>query len=165
MGLRLPETLKENELQEVLKATRKPEHRLAFALGFYQAMRVSEVVSLKPKDIDLGGRLIHIRQSKGAKDRVIPIAPEVLKGLKYLPIGCGIRALQIAFKRQSLAVLGRDFHFHSLRHSGATHYLNEKHWSTRQVQVFLGHSRIATTEIYTHVNPQDLSRLMWENSQ
>lgn len=161
---KLPDTIKESEFQEILKATDKAHHKLAFALGFYQAMRVSEVVKLKPEDLDMGGRLIHIRQSKGAKDRIIPIAPEVLKGLKHLPVGCGIRALQIAFKQRCLAVLGKDLHFHCLRHSGATHYLNVKKWNTRQVQAFLGHSRIATTEIYTHVRPDDLSRVMWNES-
>lgn len=161
MSRKIPETIKEAELKQILEATKKPHHKLAFALGFYEAMRVGEVVNLQPEHVDKPSKLIQIKQSKGSKDRNIPIAPEVERGLKHLPIKCGIRALQIAFKKKAKAVLGKDLHFHTLRHSGATHYLNVKKWDTRQVQVFLGHSRINTTEIYTHVNPQDLIDLMW----
>jgi integrase/recombinase XerD len=162
MALKIPDTINEGELNKIINATKKPHHKLAFALGFYQAMRVSEIINLTPDDIDKGSKLIHIRQAKGSKDRMIPISPEVERGLKHLPVKCGIRALQIAFKLKAKSVLGKDLHFHTLRHSGAAHYLNIKKRSTRQVQVFLGHSRITTTEIYTHVRPQDLVKLMWD---
>lgn len=161
MGLKIPETISEDELKKILEGTKKPQHKLAFALGFYQAMRVSEVVKLQPEDVDKGSHLIHIKQAKGGKDRIIPIAPEVLKGLKFLPVKCGVRALEIAVKKKAAVAIQKNIHFHTLRHSGATHYLNVKRWSTRQVQVFLGHSKITTTEIYTHVTPQDLLDLMW----
>ncbi len=59
----------------------------------------------------------------------------------------------------------KDLHFHSLRHSGITHYLTKKKWSSLEVQRLAGHSKIATTLIYTHINPQDLVNRMWESSQ
>ena len=125
-------------------------------------MRISEIVKLKPENIDFGQKLIRIKQGKGGTDRNIPIAPEVLRGLKHLPIRCGVRALQVIFKKYvKLAGIDKDLHFHCLRHSGASHYLNKKKWDLRSVQVFLGHSRIDTTTIYTHVNPQDLVNKMW----
>lgn len=158
---KIPETITEEEFIKIMKATRKPHHKLAFALGFYACMRVSEVVNLKPENIDRGQQLIRIKQAKGNKDRNIPIPPQVSRKLSYLPIKCSVRALQIAIKHYSNEVLDKDIHFHTLRHSGATHYLNKKKWSTRQVQKLLGHSKIQTTEIYTHVNPQDLIDLMW----
>jgi len=159
----LPETLDEVEMLKLLKVTTNPRHKLAFALGFYQAMRVSEIVNLKPENVDRSMKLLRIKQAKGGKDRNIPISPNVIRGLKHLPMKCGVRALQIAFKKAvRKAGISKDLHFHCLRHSGATHYLNKKKWDLRQVQVFLGHSRIATTEIYTHVNPTDLVGLMWE---
>ena len=159
---KIPETLNEEELKRILDVVKNPKHKLAFALGFYEGLRVSEVVNLLPEHIDRGRKLIMIKQGKGNKDRNIPIAREVVAGLKYLPVGVGVRALQISFKRYCELVLKRDMHFHCLRHSSATHYMNKKGWSTRQVQTFLGHSRITTTEIYTHVNPQDLIDLMWD---
>lgn len=162
MVFRIPETITEDEMVRLLKGVRKSHHRLAFALGFYECMRVGEVVRLLPADFDKQTKLLHIKQSKGAKDRMIPVAPEVLRGLKYLPVGCGIRALQIAFKGYSLKVLGKDLHFHCLRHSGITHYVVVKKWSTLEVQRLAGHSKISTTQIYTHVRPDDLVNRMWE---
>ena len=103
-----------------------------------------------------------IKNAKGGKDRHIPIAREVYSGLKYLPIKIGVRALEIAFKNKGLKVLNKNLHFHTLRHSGATHYLNKKKWNIRMVQQFLGHSRLDTTMIYTHVQPIELVEKMWE---
>ena len=161
MARKLPETITEEEFLKLLKAVKKKHHKLAFILGFYGCMRVSEIVNLKPEDVDRGQRLIRIKQAKGKKDRNIPIPPQAVRGLSLLPIKCGVRALEIAFKNYSRKVLKKDLHFHTLRHSGATYYLNKKGWSTRQVQQLLGHSKIQTTEIYTHVTPQDLIDKMW----
>lgn len=160
--LKIPETITEEELIKILKIVKDNKRKLAFMLGFYQGMRVSEVVKLQPENIDYNRRLVMIKQAKGSKDRNIPIAPEVLKGLKYLPIDVGVRALEISFKKYCNKVLNKNLHFHSLRHSGATHYLNVKKWNLRQVQVFLGHARVSTTEIYTHVNPEELIDVMWK---
>ena len=160
--IRLPDTVTEQELKDLLSKTKKVHHRLAFALGFYECLRVSEVVKLTMEDVDKNTKLLHIRQGKGNKDRNIPIAPEVMRGLKHLPVGCGVRALQIKFKELSKEVLGKDLHFHCLRHSGITHYLVKKKWSSLEVQRMAGHSRITTTQIYAHVRPDDLVNRMWE---
>lgn len=160
--LKLPEIITEDELKLLIKHTAKSHHKLAFALGFYECMRVSEVVKILPENVNKELRLLHIKQAKGSKDRMIPIAPEILKALKFLPIGCGARALQIAFKIKAKAILNKDLHFHSLRHSGCTHYLTVKHWSTREVQRMAGHSKVSTTEIYLHVSPQNLVDRMWD---
>lgn len=164
MAKKLPETISEEELNAILKVSKKNNHKIAFALGFYQAMRISEIVNLNQENIDYGQRLLRIKQAKGSKDRNIPISPMVINGLrKNIPITCGIRALEIAFKKAiKRAGIDKDLHFHSLRHSGASYYLNKKGWNLRDVQVFLGHSRIDTTLIYTHVTPQDLINKMWE---
>jgi integrase len=160
-GIKLPEVITEEELIKILDSTKKKHHKLAFALGFYECMRVSEVVKLLPENIDKQLKLIHIKEGKGNKDANIPIAPEVIKGLKHLPINCGVRALQIAFKRKCKEVLNRDYHFHTLRHSGITHYLVKKKWSSLEVQRLARHSKISTTQIYTHINPEDLVNRMW----
>lgn len=163
---KIPETISEEELVKLVAACKKAHHKLAFALGFYEALRVSEVVKLLPENVDYGQKILRIKQAKGDKDRNIPIMPQVIKGLKHLPVGCGIRALEIALKKQAKEVLGRDIHFHTLRHSGASWLLNVgcprgQRWDLRSVQVFLGHSLISTTQIYTHVSPEDLVNRVW----
>lgn len=161
-GIKLPEVITEEELIKILEATNKQHHKIAFALGFYECMRISEVVKLHTEDIDKNLKLIWIKQGKGSKDRKIPIAPEIMKGLKHIPIKCGVRALEIKFKQLSKEVLNKDLHFHTLRHSGITHYLVKKRWSSLEVQRLAGHSKITTTEIYSHINPEDLVNRMWE---
>ena len=166
---KLPEVITEEQLQAIVNSTKNNKHKLAFMLGFYECMRVSEVAKLKPENVNREMKLLNIKQAKGSKDRNIPIAPEVLRGLKYLPVGSekakdfGIRALQIAFKKKVNEVLKRDdIHFHTLRHSGITHYLTKKKWSSLEVQRIAGHSKVSITEIYAHINPQNLVDRMWE---
>ena len=158
---KIPETINEDDVISILNTIKRPKDKLAIALGFYQAMRVSEVVKLLPEDVDYGQKIIRIKDAKGSRDRNIPIAPQVIRGLKNLPIKVKVRALQTMFKKAAQKSLGRNLHFHTLRHSGATHYLNDKGWDSRQVQVFLGHSSLQTTQIYIHVRPQDLVDKMW----
>jgi len=163
MKLKIPETITKEEFDKMAFSVKDKQRRLAFMLGFYQAMRVSEVVRLNPSDINKETKMIHIKQAKGSRDRIIPIAPEVFRGLKYLPIEVGIRALQVSLKKYAKETIKKDIHFHTLRHSGATYYLNKKKWDLRSIQRFLGHSKIETTTIYTHVSPDDLRDRMWEN--
>jgi len=161
---KIPEVITELEFIKLLRGVKKPHHKIAFVLGFYGAMRISEIVNLQQENIDRGQRIIRIKQAKGNKDRNIPIPPQAVRGLSHVPIKCGVRALEIAFKNYGKKKLGKDLHFHQLRHSGATHYLNKKKWSTRQVQILLGHSKIQTTEIYTHVTPDVLIEKMWDEN-
>ena len=162
---KIPETITEEEMIKILRATKLKHHRIAFILGFYGAMRISEIVKLTQENIDRGQRIIRIKEAKGKKDRNIPIPPQAVKGLSHIPIKCGVRALEIAIKNKAKKVIDKDIHFHTLRHSGATYWLNKKKWSTRQVQQLLGHSKITTTEIYTHVTPQVLIDKMWEEGE
>ena len=165
----IPTTISEEELIKIVTSKGiKKHHKLAFLLGFYQCLRVSEVVKLERDNIDIKEHVIHIKQAKGKKDRDINIIKPLkmnpltmVYALNKLPVGIGVRALEIAFKSWGKRVLNKDIHFHTLRHSGATWLLNKKRWDIRQVQKFLGHSKIQTTEIYTHVNASDLVNLEW----
>ena len=166
MPRKLPETLTEEEFIEVIKKTNQQHHKLAFSLAFYEGMRISECLNLNKDNIDFNQRLIRIKEGKGKKDRNIPILPEFYSSLKksmeLLPIKCGERSLQIAFKKALLrAGISRNLHFHNLRHSCATWLLNKKRWDVRHVQQYLGHSRLDTTQIYTIVSPQTLLDLAW----
>lgn len=166
---KIPETISEEELIKIVTTKGiKKNHKTAFILSFYETLRVSEIVKLTPENIDKGKHLIHIIQAKGKKDRDIAIVKPLLlktktifQALDRIPVGCGIRSLQKSFKKYAMKVLGRDLHFHCLRHSGATWLLNKKKWDIRQVQRQLGHSKLATTEIYTHVGSKDLVELEW----
>ena len=212
MSRKIPDTITEEEFMTLLKATRMKHHKLAYLLGFYQGLRISEVVGLKKPislcckagvlkvkekgknmiykcsqcqqeitlkdmrrhlteyqiqpltmdDIDLKTNLMMLKGAKGDKDRHIPIANEVRKYLtsRNLPIKCGCRSLEIAFKLVGKKSLNKDLHFHCLRHSSGTFYHNVRKWPIRFVQQFLGHADISTTQIYTHVNPQDLQKIM-----
>lgn len=177
MAEKLFEIITEDDLIKILSVTKNRRHKLAFALGFYECLRVSEVACLLPEHVNKELKLLLIKGSdvtkgmKGAKrgkDRNIPIAPELISGLKYLPVGSlkakdrGVRALQIAFKAKAKKALGKNLHFHILRHSGITHYLTKKKWNSLEVQRMAGHSKVSITEIYTHINPQNLVDRMWE---
>lgn len=162
MARKLPTVMSLEEFNQLLKVTKEKHHRLSFKLGFLCGLRVSEIVNLQPNDVDRGRRMLFIRQGKGNKDRYVPYPSPLNRDLNKLPIPCGIRALQIAFKR-SLARSGitKDLHFHHLRHSAATYYL-DRGMDVTYVQQLLGHSRIDTTMIYTHVSPESVQNKMEE---
>lgn len=155
---KLPSTISEEELIKILKITDSNKHKAAFTLGFYQAMRISEIVDLRPWHWDEKRGFMNIKDAKGGKDRDIPLMKPAKKALKHIPVGIGIRALQKAINKYSLQGIGRKIKFHTLRHSGATWYLNVKKVPIRYIQILLGHSSISTTQIYTHVNPSDLQK-------
>ena len=162
MGRRIPEVLNIDEFNLILKQLKKHHHRLGVKLGFLCGLRVSEIIKLLPSDIDKGRGMIFIRQAKGKKDRIVPIPSPLSHDLKHLPMSCGIRALQIAFHNAvKKAGITKEVTFHTLRHSAASYYLS-KGMSIKEVQNLLGHSRISTTEIYLHANPEDIQNRMKE---
>ena len=154
---KLPAYLSKEEYAKIISKVKSPHHKLAFNLAFNSGLRVSEVIKLKKEDIDISSRRIFIRDAKGGKDRVAPLPKGFPQSyLKYLPLKCGIRSLQIAFKRavKRSGVHKSGVHFHSLRHSFAVRCV-EIGVPLNQLQVMLGHSNLATTSIYTQINPKD----------
>ena len=161
---KLPRIITLEEFDKILEKTKKPEHKLAFKLGFLCGLRISEVLKLEKKDIEKSRGYLFIRQAKGKKDRYVPIAKPLIRDLKHIPIKIKRRALQHAINKISKETLDKKIHFHTLRHSGATFYLNQG-MNLREVQQLLGHSRIDTTTIYTHISPSDLQnkfKALWE---
>lgn len=149
----IPKTISESEFLDKIKNIKDQKIKMAFMLGFYQCMRVSEIIHLTKENIDIERGFINIKQSKGKKDRDIPIMQPVIKYLRYLPLKCTRQALHKQIKKYF-----PNCHMHTLRHSGATYYLNEKNIGIRQLQQLLGHSRLDTTQIYTHITPQNLKK-------
>ena len=157
---KLPVCLSSDEFIELIKHTRKENHKLAFLLGFASGLRISEITSLEPRHIDMNAKRILIELGKGSKDRVVPL-PKAFKTkhLNMLPLKITPRGLQKAFKlackRAGLLEIKPTLHFHSLRHGFATQSI-EKGVPLNQVQIALGHSNVATTGIYLRANPKDM---------
>ena len=152
---KLPVYLSEEEYLKLIKATNQQHHKLAYNLAYASGMRISEVTNLQPGDIDFKAKRIHIKNAKGGKDRIVPLPkgfPEAY--LSLIPLKCDDRALQIAFKQhiKKAGITKEGLVFHSLRHSFAVRCM-EKGMPLNAIQVFLGHENIATTSIYTRINP------------
>lgn len=147
---KLPKTISEAEFLEVIKKIDNPKHKLALLLGFYGGLRVSEVIHLKPENIDSSG-FIHILSGKGKKDRDIPVPKPISKLLSHLPIDMTRQGLHKMMKKY-----WPEHHFHTLRHSAATYYIQDRGLDVTMVAALLGHSDIKITQIYTHIKPEGL---------
>ncbi len=169
-NLSLPVVLSREEIGRMLAVTTNTKHRLMLALAYGAGLRVSEVVALKVQDLDFAEKTIHIKQAKGRKDRisVVPekIADDLQRGIVgrtkqdlVFPSEWGgqltTRTAQKIFEHAlDRAGINKDATFHSLRHSFATHLL-ENGVDIRYVQELLGHNNIRTTQRYTQVtNPK-----------
>lgn len=167
---KLPVVLTRKEIEQIVEATQNSKYRLMITLGYACGLRVSEVVSLRVGDLDIDELVVHVKGAKGKKDR-ISILPERLQNdLKNLVAGKSgseflfssnrggkltTTSLQKMFNKSlSQTEITKQATFHSLRHSFATHLL-ENGIDVRYVQELLGHANIRTTQIYTQVtNPK-----------
>jgi len=155
----LPSYITIDEFTKVMQVAKKKHHKLAYALGFMSGLRVSEIVKLKKENIDLAAKRVFIINTKFKKDRVVPLPKGVpLKLWDLIPLKCGVRALQKAFKSDvAEAGIKKNLHFHSLRHGFATQCIN-KNIPLNQIQLLMGHSNISSTNVYLHANPVDALR-------
>lgn len=167
--LKIPVILSREEIQQIINSTDNKKHRLIILLAYTAGLRVSEIVNLRVKDIDLNNLTIHIKNSKGKKDRLTIFSDKIksqLSQLIFLKNKNDLvfesqrggkypeRTIQKIFENTlQKAKIKKDISFHCLRHSFATHLL-ENGVDVRYVQELLGHANIRTTQIYTHVtNP------------
>lgn len=154
---KLPIAISYEEFLELLKHTNKKHHKLAFLLGFESGLRISEITNLEQRDIDLKEKKIFIRQGKGSKDRIVGLPKHFREEyLSLIPIKCGQRALEKAFKlsAQKAEILDKkpSAHFHSLRHGFGSHLAN-KGVPIHHIRTLMGHSNISTTNVYLELNP------------
>jgi len=163
---KLPIVLNGTEVKALLGACKLLKHRLIIGLCYGCGLRSSEVQNLQPSHADLERGMLHIHQGKGFKDRCIPLGVLLCRGIsqylleevpgKYLfgnkagdPMtGAGI--LWVVKQALKKAGITKDAHTHTLRHSFATHLL-EQGVNILVIKELLGHKQIETTMTYLHV--------------
>ncbi len=163
---RLPEFLTQEETQKLLQNIHNPKHSLMIRLLYSSGMRISELLHLRIRDLDFSQNCGWVRDGKGCKDRPFIIAQSLKEELlswtkdktpdEWLFTGwnnspyddSSIR--EILKKATKEAKIAKKVHPHMLRHSFATHLL-EQGYAVTDVQPLLGHSRLETTLVYTHL--------------
>lgn len=170
---KLPVVLSREEVRRLLQATTSLKYKAAFAVAYGAGLRISEVTALKISDIDSQRMTLHVEQGKGRKDRYAMLSPMLLTILRAwwreghargLMLDGGwlfpgqnpvnpITARQLSRAIRAAAVdseMEKRVTMHLLRHSYATHLLEQK-VDIRVIQVLLGHSKLETTSLYTQV--------------
>ncbi len=174
---RLPVAKSQEFISRLIQHLKSPFERAIFMLIYAAGLRVSEVVSLKVTDFDEDRNTILIRRAKGAKDRFVMLSETAYKAVKeqirtshtksWLFPGTKPgrhiteRAVQLRLKEivtHRMRIKDERVTPHTLRHSFATHLL-EAGVDLRYIQELLGHASSATTEIYTHVSKEMISRI------
>jgi len=173
----------QDEVRQLYKAAKTPQERCILHIAYGCGLRASEVCNLNKEDVRVTENLIIVQSGKNNKRRLVPINELVMKELQTfifsienknefvfynrigerMQVGTLNRCLKNIIKRtdfynrftgEEMAKIG----IHTLRHSIATHLL-ENGMKLDRVQVFLGHSHAETTEIYTHINQQQINDL------
>lgn len=166
---KIPIVLTKQEIQTLLKSTQTQKSNLILQLLYSSGLRVSEIVNLKPTDLDFTENIGWVREGKGKKDRMFVFSEKLSKKMKkfinkhqdweYLfsptkPLTT--RNIQkIVQLTTQKAGIEKEVHPHTLRHSFATHLLDAG-VDIRKIQFLLGHSSIATTQIYTHISQEQV---------
>ncbi|MFM2048129.1 MAG: hypothetical protein RI955_677 [Bacteroidota bacterium] len=172
--LQLPKVMNEKEVIGVLNALDNIKHKAILYLAYSAGLRVSEVINLKIADIDSSRMTLHLQAAKGKKDRIVTLGKVALENLRlyykkykpkvYLFEGAtgeqySMRSAQAIFNQaKTKAGIKKEITFHSLRHSYATHLL-ENGTDIRFIKELLGHNDIKTTVRYTHVSKKSIEQI------
>jgi site-specific recombinase XerD len=169
---KLPVVLSPGEVAAMLQAAPGLKYRAALSVAYAAGLRAAEVVALKPGDIDSTRMVIRVEQGKGRKDRYVMLSPALLQLLREWwraaqpqgwlfpgrpPVNpMSTRQLSRACHTAAeLAGLDKPVSLHTLRHSFATHLL-EQRVDIRVIQVLLGHAKLTTTALYAQVATRTL---------
>jgi len=172
---KLPSVLTKEEIKKIINSLENKKSKLMISLMYACGFRVSELVNLKVKDLQFDEKIGHVRQAKGNKDRIFNIPDFLFKRLKkqaekqrrnnqeYLFTGpkgkLSSRNLQKIVQKATLKTgIQKSVHPHTLRHSFATHLL-ENGTDIRKIQELLGHADLSTTQIYTHISTEELKKI------
>lgn len=174
----LTDCLTPEEVRALIRAADRPRTRVAIQLAYCAGLRISEIARLSVDQIDSKRGVLRVRCGKGGKDRLAPLSPALLTGLRAYwrevrppgpllfpgqqggPISTG--ALRDGFHRalrsSGLEARGRRLTFHTLRHAFATHQL-QRGGSVATIQTAMGHASISTTGRYLHVDSRLIAGL------
>ena len=171
---KLPKVIHQEDLKKMFEQAKNIKHNTILKLSYGLGLRVSEIINLKITDIDSKNMQVFIEQAKGKKDRYVNLPESILtqlriyfvqyKPTKYLFEGqyggkYSARSAQQIFRNAlKTAGINKIASFHSLRHSYATHLL-ENGTDIRFIQDLLGHKDIKTTLIYTNVSDRSLKKI------
>ena len=163
---KLPDFLTQEEIFALINAIHNPKHSLMICLLYSSGMRISELLNLKVKDLELSQNHGWVRNGKGGKDRPFIIAQSLKEELQIWVKDKNVdgwiftgwnnspyndsSVREILKKAAKEATITKKVHPHMLRHSFATHLL-ENGYAVTDVQPLLGHSRLETTLVYTHL--------------
>lgn len=173
---KLPSVLNATEVKQLFKACALLKHRLLLGLCYGCGLRCGEVRNLKLGDIDLERSVLHVRQGKGGKDRILPLGVMLQRGIKsYIEtqhpqtflfegndgLAFSQRGAQWVMSQalKKTSIVKEDVSLHTLRHSYATHLL-EQGVSILAIKELLGHAHIDTTMIYLHLARPILSQVI-----
>jgi integrase/recombinase XerD len=172
---KLPNVLSKEEVKVILQAPVNQKHRCMLSLIYACGLRRSELLRLEPKHVDSKRHMLIIFNSKGKKDRMVPISDRVIEMLReyykiyrpevylfegqYKGTQYSEQSLQSVLKQAVVKCrIAKPVTLHWLRHSYATHLL-ESGTDLRYIQELLGHKSSKTTEIYTHVSEKSLQKI------
>lgn len=172
---RLPDVLSKVEIKSILEQTTNLKHKCIMEIIYSAGLRRGEVLNLKLVDIDSKRMRIKVRGGKGKKDRYTLLSENVLNNLRnyfkaYSPKTwlfegqnngqySATSVVKILKKYALKAGIKKRVHIHMLRHSFATHLL-EQGTNLRIIQELLGHEDIKTTEIYTHISNLEIDKVI-----
>lgn len=164
--VRLPVVLNGDEVKGLLKACKLLKHRLIIGLCYGCGLRCGEVRNLRVADTDIVRGMVHIKQGKGSKDRCLPLGKMLCRGIAqyisaehprtWLFEGVDGEAMSqrgtqwVVGEAVKRAGIRKEVHTHTLRHSYATHLL-EQGVNILTIQELLGHAQIETTMVYLHI--------------
>lgn len=165
-SVKLPVVLNGTEVKALLSACKLLKHRLLIGLCYGCGLRCSEVRNVQVADADTQRGMLHVRMGKGSKDRCIPLGKMLCRGIaqyitaehphKYLFEGNTGEALSqrgtqwVVCQAVKRAGIRKEVHTHTLRHSYATHLL-EQGVNILTIKELLGHAHIETTLVYLHI--------------
>ena len=165
----LPSILAKAEIARLLDGFTTAKYRTFFTLVYGTGLRISEACPLETRDIDAMQQVIHVRNGKGGKDRMVPMGGKLYLLLRTYykheqpakpwlfasksggPL-CAETARRALLCAAAVSGIGKFVNPHLLRHAFATHLL-EGGEDLRKIQVILGHASLQSTQIYTHVAP------------
>ena len=165
----LPKIIDRDYLLNSISNIKNLKHKAIISIAYSVGLRVSEVCNLKISDIDSKRMVINIKNAKGNKDRIVPLSENILKLLReyykefkpkeYLFEGqFGGKYSHTSCNKIVKKYLGKDYHFHLLRHSAFTN-LTDQGVDIHAIQKLAGHNSSKTTEIYLHMSNSTLEKL------